>query len=73
MADWVRGEVMRPAYAFRPIVRRLESVHTKNCIGNHRKIDEPRKDYVQLVISGKNLAEPLQAQKKALNLVPLFV
>ena len=51
----------------------LESVHTNNRIGYHRKIDEPSKDYVQLVISGKNLAEPLQAQKKALNLVPLFV
>jgi len=51
----------------------LESVHTNNRIGNHRKVDEPRKDNVQLVISGKNFAEPFQTQKKTLNLVPLFV
>jgi len=55
------------------VAKKLESVHTRERIGNHSKTDEPRKNNVELVVSGENLAEPFQAQEKALNLVPLFV
>ena len=43
------------------------------CIYNKRKIDKSQKDDIKFVIAGKNTAKTLDAAKKPLNLIALFV
>ena len=42
-------------------------------IHNKSKIDKSQKDDVKLVIAGKNTTKTLDAAKKSLNLITLFV
>ena len=50
---------------------------TRKCshkrINNKGKIDEGKKDNIELVIAGENTTEALEAAKKPLNLIALFV
>ena len=48
-------------------------MRSHKCIHNKSKIDKSQKDDIKFVIAGKNTAKTLDAAKKPLNLVALFV
>ena len=48
-------------------------MRSHKCIHNKSKIDKSQKDDIKFVIVGKNTTKTLDAAKKPLNLIALFV